>query len=128
MKFLFDDESFSFEALRAAGFSIDGGSDLGEILVTAKAIGEGDEDAWHREWKGLAERVHKLAQKSLAGRHKISARETFLRASNYYRVAEFYRRADPVNDPEVRLLSKLSRDTFLEAAALMDGPVEDVSI
>ena len=128
MKFLFDDESFSFEALRAAGFSVDGGSDLGEILVTAKAIGEGDEDAWHREWKGLAERVHKLAQKSLAGHHKISAREAFLRASNYYRVAEFYRRADPVNDPEVRLLSKLSRDTFLEAAALMDGPVEDVSI
>ena len=96
--------------------------------MTAKAIGEGDEDAWHREWKGLAERVHKLAQKSLAGHHKISAREAFLRASNYYRVAEFYRRADPVNDPEVRLLSKLSRDTFLEAAALMDGPVEDVSI
>jgi predicted alpha/beta-fold hydrolase len=128
MKFLFDNESFSFETLRAAGFSVDGGSDLGEILVTAAKIGEGDEDAWHREWKSLAVRIHKLAQKSLDEDHKISAREAFLRASNYYRVAEFYRRADPVNDPEVRGLSKLSSETFMEAAALMDGPVEDVSI
>jgi pimeloyl-ACP methyl ester carboxylesterase len=128
MKFLFDDESFSFETLRAAGFSVDGGSDLGEIVVTAAKIGEGDEDAWHREWKSLAVRIHKLAQKSLDEHHKISAREAFLRTSNYYRVAEFYRRVDPTTDAEVRALSKLARETFLAAAALMDGPVEDVAI
>jgi hypothetical protein len=29
MKFLFDDESFSFEALRTAGFALYGGADLG---------------------------------------------------------------------------------------------------
>ena len=128
MKFLFDDKSFSFETLRAAGFSVDGGSDLGEIVVTAAKIGEGDEDAWHREWKSLAVRIHKLAQKSLDEHHKISAREAFLRTSNYYRVAEFYRRVDPTTDPEVRALSKLAREAFLAAAALMDGPVEDVAI
>ena len=38
MKFLFDNPSFSFEALRAAGFANYGGADLGEILVTARAI------------------------------------------------------------------------------------------
>ncbi|GAB5900768.1 hypothetical protein [Mycolicibacterium mageritense] len=41
MKFLFDDESFSFETLRAAGYANAGGADLGEILVTARAIPEG---------------------------------------------------------------------------------------
>ena len=128
MKFLFDDGSFSFETLRAAGFAVDGGADLGEILVTAAAIGNGDEDAWHREWKATAQRVHALAQKSLERSHPVSAREAFLRASNYYRAAEFFRRVDPANDPEVRALSKLSRETFMNAAALMDGPVEDVSI
>jgi pimeloyl-ACP methyl ester carboxylesterase len=128
MKFLFDDESFSFETLRAAGFSADGGSDLGEILVTAAKIGEGDEDAWYREWKITADRIYKIGQGSLGRDHKISAREAFLRASNYYRVAEFYRRKDPVNDPEVRALLKLSRETFLKAAALLDGPVEEVPI
>ena len=75
-----------------------------------------------------AQRIHGLAQQSLKLGHKISAREGFLRASNYYRAAEFFRRTDPVNDPEVRALSKLYRETFLNAAALMDGPVEDVSI
>ena len=34
MKFLFDDESFSFEALRTAGFTLFGGADLGEVLAT----------------------------------------------------------------------------------------------
>ena len=43
MKFLFDDESFSFEALRTAGFAAYGGADLGEVLTTASHIGEGDE-------------------------------------------------------------------------------------
>ncbi len=36
MKFLFDDESFSFEALRAAGYADYGGAELGEVLVTCR--------------------------------------------------------------------------------------------
>ena len=43
MKFLFDNESFSFETLRTAGFAAYGGADLGEVLATASHIGEGDE-------------------------------------------------------------------------------------
>ena len=128
MKFLFNDESFSFETLRGAGFSVDGGADLGEILITAAAIGEGDEEAWHREWKATADRVAGLGELSLRAGHKVSAKEAFLRASNYYRMAEFYRRDDPFNDPEVTGLIRRSRDTFLQAAALMDRPVEDVHI
>ncbi|MEI9898845.1 MAG: hypothetical protein WDN31_00530 [Hyphomicrobium sp.] len=128
MKFLFDDESFSFETLRGTGFSVDGGADLGEVIITASAIGEGDDEAWHREWKALADRIAALGATSLAAGHKVSAREALLRASNYYRMAEFFRREDPFNDPEVTKLSKRSRDTFLAAAALMHTPVEDVRI
>jgi pimeloyl-ACP methyl ester carboxylesterase len=128
MKFLFDDESFSFEALRAACFANYGGADLGEVLVTARAIPEGDEVAWHREWKATAQRVASLAQQSLDGDHRVSAREAFLRASNYYRTAEFYRRDDPFNDPEVKELSQRSRDTFVQAMELFDFGFEAVSI
>src|SRR5690349_15317218 len=98
MKFLFEDESFSFEALRAAGFANYGGADLGEVLTTARAIPEGDEGAWHREWKATAERVESLGRASLAAGHEVSAREALLRASNYSRTAEFYRRDDPAHD------------------------------
>lgn len=128
MKFLFDDESFSFEALRAAGFANYGGADLGEILVTGRAIPEGDETAWHREWKATAERAEELGHKSLAGGYRVSAREALLRASNYYRTAEFYRRDDPWNDPEVALLSARSRETFIAAMGLFGFGFEQVSI
>ena len=128
MKFLFDDESFSFEALRAAGFADYGGADLGEVIVTAQGIGEGDERAWHRAWKATAERVHAVAEKSLAAQHRISAREALLRASNYYRTAEFYLREHPATDPEAKLLSTRSRETFAAAAELFDTPVEAVTI
>jgi alpha-beta hydrolase superfamily lysophospholipase len=128
MKFLFDDESFSFEALRAAGFANYGGADLGDVLVTARAIPDGDEVAWHREWKTTAQRVEAVGQQSLDGGHGVSAREAFLRASNYYRTAEFYRRDDPFTDPEVAELSQHSRDTFTTAMGLFDFGFETVAI
>jgi pimeloyl-ACP methyl ester carboxylesterase len=128
MKFLFDDASFSFEALRAAGFANYSGADLGEVLATAQAIPDGDEASWHREWKATAERVEEIGRKSLADGHRVSAREALLRASNYYRTAEFYRRDDPDRDPEVTLLSARSRDTFVRAMSLFEFGFEQVSI
>ena len=119
MKFLFDDASFSFEALRAAGFANYSGADIGEVVATAQAIPDGDEASWHREWKATAERVEELGRKSLADGHRVSAREALLRASNYYRTAEFYRRDDPARDPEVTLLSARSRDAFVTAMSLL---------
>jgi pimeloyl-ACP methyl ester carboxylesterase len=128
MKFLFDDESFSFEALRAAGFATYGGADLGEVLVTADAITNGDEASWHNAWRTTAERVRAIGDRSAAAGHRVSAREALLRASNYYRVAEFFLREHPATDPEVALLSTRSRETFSAAIDLLDTPVEAVSI
>jgi hypothetical protein len=51
-----------------------------------------------------------------------------LRASNYYRTAEFYRRDDPWNDPEVTELSRRSRETFRSAIALFDFTAEQIAI
>src|SRR3984957_8505620 len=96
MRFLFDDESFSFEVLRATGFAAYGGADLGEVLVTAAAITSGDEASWQR--------VREIGEQALAPGHRVSAREAMLRASNYYRAAEFYLREKPAADPEVTAL------------------------
>jgi pimeloyl-ACP methyl ester carboxylesterase len=128
MKFLFDDESFSFEALRAACFANYGGADIGEVIATAGAIAEGDEVAWHREWKATAQRVDALGRESLEGGHSVSAREALLRASNYYRTAEFYRRDDPWSDPEVAELSARARETFVTAMGLFDFTFAQVEI
>jgi pimeloyl-ACP methyl ester carboxylesterase len=128
MQFLFNDEMFSFETLRAAGHGVYGGADLGEVLVTARAIPEGDEAAWQQQWRATAERVEKLGQQSLAGGHRVSAREALLRASNYYRAAEFFCRADPWNDADAAWLFTRSQETFQSAMGLFDFGFEQVRI
>ncbi|TME13630.1 MAG: alpha/beta fold hydrolase, partial [Chloroflexi bacterium] len=128
MKFLFDDESFSFETLRTAGFAAYGGADLGEVLTTARHIGEGDEASWHQAWKTTAQRVAEVGEQALASGHRVSAREALLRASNYYRTAGDFLLEKPATDPEMTLLSAGQHDTFAAAAALFDTPVQAVSI
>lgn len=128
MKFLFDDESQSFEALRAAGYAYASGADLGEVIVTCRNIPEGDDEAWPAQWAATAARIEGIARESIAGGHRVSAREAFLRASNYYRAADFYRRADPGNDAESARLYQAAKDTFAEAVALFDTPVRSLEI
>ncbi|QKV74100.1 S9 family peptidase [Amycolatopsis sp. Hca4] len=128
MKFLFDDESFSFEALRAAGYTAHAGADLGEVLVTCRNIPEGDEAAWSAQWAATAARVEGIGREALAAGHTVSAREALLRASNYYRVADFYLRTDGVHEEESARLDKASRQTFADAAPLLDTPARTLEI
>ena len=124
--FLFNDQSFSFETLRALAYTPYGGADIGEVVSTAGRIPDGDETTWYTQWRALAERIHADADRSASEGHPVSARESYLRASNYYRLCEFYLRADSANDPEVREVGQLSVDSFARAAQLMNRPPEQV--
>jgi pimeloyl-ACP methyl ester carboxylesterase len=128
MEFIFKDEAFKFETLRAAGFAADAGSDIGEVIATTAKIPEGDEDAWTAAWKATAQRIAKRGEDSLAVGDTVSAREAFFRASSYYRSAEFYRRQNPLNDPQVLELSRLSKDYLVKAGELLDSPFAQVEI
>jgi pimeloyl-ACP methyl ester carboxylesterase len=128
MKFLFDDEAFSFETLRTAGFAAYGGADLGEVLTTTRHIAESDDASWHRAWKATAQRVAEIGEQARASGHRVSAREALLRASNYYRIAAAFLLEKPATDPEMALLSAGQHDTFAAAAALFDTPVQAVAI
>ena len=128
MKFLFEDDTFSFETLRTTGFANYFGADLGEVLATARQITDGDQASWHRAWKATAGRVAELGEQSLAGGHRVTARENLLRASNYYRNAAAFVLDNPADNPEVAALYAAQVDTFAAAAALFDHPAEAVSI
>ncbi len=128
MKFLFDDDTFSFETLRTTGFANYFGADLGEVLATAARIHDGDQGSWHREWQATAARVAELGERSLSAGHRITARENLLRASNYYRNAAAFLLDDPANNPEVAELYAAQISTFAGATALFDHPAEAVSI
>jgi len=128
MKFLYDDTSFSFEALRSAGYATYGGAELGEVLVTCQRIPEADEAAWSTQWAATAARVERIGREALTAGRRISGREALLRASNYYRTADFYRREDPANDRESARLARASQQTFADAAAQFDIPARPLRI
>src|SRR2546421_12136587 len=88
MKLIFRDQTFSFELLRAIGYTVYDGADIGECLATAARIKEGDFESWHTEGSRTARGGQKLAEACVAGDHNISASKAYLRASKYYRVAE----------------------------------------
>ena len=127
MKIVFQDPEFSFQLLRAIGNAVYGGADIGECLSTAYRIKEGDFESWYQEWLKTADRVRKIADKCLAGGHRVSAREAYLRASNYYRSAEFYLHGDP-SDPRILQTWGKSRECFSKAAQLFSPPFQAVEI
>lgn len=116
MRFMFDtDEAFSFETLRAVGYAVYGGADIGEVMATAAWIAPGDPESWYREWRALADRIAAIAEGCAAHGHTASASSAYLRASNYYRTAEFFLRDDPYNDPRVADTSARAIATFRAA-------------
>jgi dienelactone hydrolase len=122
-----DDTSFWFETLRVLGCTAYGGADIGEVITTAQTIKSGDYDSWHDQWLASADRVASEAEKALAAGHRISARDGLMRASNYYRSADFYLHGNP-DDPRIAHAYTRARECFARAAALLDPPVEPIEI
>jgi pimeloyl-ACP methyl ester carboxylesterase len=103
-----------------------GMADIGECLDTASRIEANDESSWFGEWLKTADRVRRVAEKSLADGHELSAGETYLRAANYYRAALIhysYR-----EDPRVYEASRRSVSCFEKAITLLSIPAQRVKI
>jgi hypothetical protein len=83
----FKDPIFNFQVIRTLGHASDGGAEIGECMQTASLIQDGDFDDWYIEWKKLADRIYAMAQGSDEKGHHTSARDAYLRASNYYRTS-----------------------------------------
>lgn len=125
--FFKSNESFSYEALRAAGYSNHGGADLGEVIAICSKIRPGNEDDWLHEWQKAAERAFSNAERSESVRNRKSAYHGYLRASNYFRTAEFYRR-DIDEDEISNLLYEKSETAFTMAMTLSTFTYEPISI
>ena len=127
-KALYDgDEQFWYETLRVFGAVDYGGGEFGEVLQIAGQIAPGGYDSWHAAWHTAAERISAEAQSQLDRDHKVSARDGFLRASNYYRSSEFFLHANP-SDPRMAVAYKRSVACFQAAAALFPTPILPIEI
>lgn len=127
MKMLHDDPLYDRFATRALSHALYGGADFGECFVTTKQIAPADPDSWYRAWTTTADRVFGIAQDCDAAGHAVSAREAYLRASNYYRTAYLPLFGAPV---DARLVAAFDQEAeaFRKAAALMVPAVEAVEV
>jgi dipeptidyl aminopeptidase/acylaminoacyl peptidase len=126
MKIYFDDSEYDGQFLRALSYE-QLGAQIGEAWAIAAQIRAGDAASWYDAWSPYADRLYDLAVKSHAAGHQISARNTFFRASNYYRSAYIFMFALPI-DPRVIEAYKKQTDSFRRAAALFEPPIEVLKI
>ena len=124
---VFKDPQYSFQTLRAVGYAVSGAADIGEVLKTAYAITEGDDESWYREWHKTAQQREQAADDFLAQGRTIGARQEYFKAANYYRTAEFFLHTNP-DDPRIVETWRKSRDMFRKGAELADRPVRVVKI
>lgn len=117
--------SFPFNYLRTLMVAGTGGAELNECLLAAERIKDKNEESWVREWASMAEKVSQAAEQAMQSGQAITARQAYMRASNYYRTAMFS--LPPTDDRLFKYLT-LSRDSFHQAAKLFSPPIEAVDI
>lgn len=127
MKLVFNNPSFDAQLLRTISYTAFGGADISECIETARRIKEGDRESWYAGWLKTADRVRQGAEESLKGGHRVSAHHAYLRASNYYRTAEFFIQ-DNAEDPRSLATWQHSHDCFIQAAALAEPNFEVIHI
>ena len=115
----FRDDEFNYQLIRALGMADYGGSTVGECLAVVAEITDGSPSSWTRAFERLARRVEARGS-GLPGRRAAGERrDHLLRASTYYRTAEYYGGGTDGDGAGAR-----SQACFSEAAALLDPPVE----
>lgn len=118
MPFPFSDKTFQFETLRALGYANSEGADVGEVLQVCQRIDNGNLQQWFEEWREAGDRAFKHGEESERSLDRVSARSAFLRASNYLRTAEFFRRDSTSDDQEALQVFNKSREAMYCAMAL----------
>src|SRR5580692_7181297 len=118
-----EDAQFWFETQRAFGAAEYGGSLFGEVLAVAARIAPGNYDSWYDAWNEFADRLAKDAADQLSRKHRVSARDSLLRATSYYQCSEFFLHGNPA-DPRIARAYRLSVDCYKQSAKLSDPLIE----
>ena len=117
--------AFHFEFLRGISIMRTGGAELGECLETISKVNDNDFDSWVKEWEYTAQRAENEGVSYAAKGLDVAARNAFLRASSYYRMAVFY---SYYREERHALLLEKSVKCFHRAARLMSLPIECLDI
>jgi len=122
-----NDPQFWYETVRLFSAAEYGGASFGEVIAIAQNIKAGDYDGWYDANNAFADRISSEAEAQRQKGHRVSARDGFLRACNYYRSSEFFLHANP-DDPRVTRAYDRSIACYKAAAALFAPAIEAVEI
>src|SRR3984885_1424479 len=125
--FFADNIQFWYETKRAFGASSYGASEFGEVMATVNRITSGNFDSWYNEWNAIGERIFAEAEAQLSAGHRISARDSYLRATTYFRASEFFLHGNP-EDPRIYSAYRKSIQAYKACCALYDPPILPVEI
>ncbi|KAI9776751.1 MAG: hypothetical protein M1839_009395 [Geoglossum umbratile] len=114
---------FNFEFVRILSAAPFGGADIAECLVACDQIRDGDPESWHRAWYTQAEKVLLLAEEASQNGDRVSARRSYLRASNYFRASAYMFLDSDRRNPEPRVSRTAASvaAAFRSGMALLDG-------
>lgn len=106
---------WSTQLVRLLSYAYVGATDFSEIESVVRGLRVGDDAAWQEGFAGLAGRLAEKAQRAADGGHRVSAVETWRRASIYYRLAATFTAIRGAMDWDV---IDASRRCFRSAAQL----------
>jgi pimeloyl-ACP methyl ester carboxylesterase len=117
----FKNDQMNFFFIGVTGADVYGGATIGESYYAAGKIKDGDISSWISAYLEIALNARQKAMEQLALGHRESARQLFLRASNYFYAADHY--SDDQRPDFVENWNK-GVECFHQAAALFNPPVE----
>jgi pimeloyl-ACP methyl ester carboxylesterase len=124
----FTDKTYSFETVAMLSQTYVGISDYGEVISAVSRVEEGNGKTWFEQWTRVADYLEETAEKFLRDGYTLSARDTFIRAANYRRSAEFFLHDSP-EDRQIAIDS--SNDAvkcFQKAMAFFPGKLDFIEV
>ena len=105
-----------------------GAADAGEVFTTFDRITDGDTASWEREWEATADRIAAIGDDCLRRGHRVSSRNSLLRAATYYAACVYV--VDWCDDPDAVLARTFAayRRCWEQYLGLLDNPPERFDI
>lgn len=116
---------FSYQLNRVLTQSHYGGGEFFECIEAASRITAGDLDSFNEGWSFAGNQTMAIADAAMEKGHVVTARQAYLRASNYLRTAEFFLK--PTNPHKVPGYIRAT-DAFWKGAAMLPNPPQRVSV
>ncbi len=125
--YFFEDRTFEMIFLTSLGRAYSSGANPGKVLYLTRQVKDGDFESAFVAFRQAGDEARALAEESLAGGHRESARQAYLWAQNFYDSATYF--ADGSVDPSRFLPTwEALYDCWLRSLLLFDPPIEPVAI